>query len=167
MSGTYILISIICQTLSYLSLSLSFDFCDSVWSLKEKDEECGELVAKLAKLPLSQPLVGSKQRKQKLPTKVIKENKELTRLANLVYFEWDVCRRYFSHLDFIPQRPHSHAYGEDQGYRYLVMKRLDFDLITVGRSSYIYICVTDILIIKVQYCVFRIAGGGRGEDRGW
>lgn len=89
--------------------------CGEVYTINESDPVIGKLVVKCAALPVNN-----------LKKHTVKD-RELTSIANSLYYEWFLCRQQFLHLLFVPPGP-QHDFGEDLGCRYFVMKQLDFDL---------------------------------------
>lgn len=78
------------------------------------------LVAKVIQLPKA----GSKSAK----------DKEQRRLCDTLYHEYNVCVNNFHDLECIPRRP-LRFYGEADGYRYLVMEKLESDLSDVAKRG--------------------------------
>lgn len=78
------------------------------------------LVAKVIALPKS----GSRSAK----------DKEQRRLCDTLYHEYNVCVNNFHDLSYVPRRP-LRFYGESEGNRYLVMEKLDRDLLDVAKRG--------------------------------
>jgi serine/threonine protein kinase len=78
------------------------------------------LVAKVIALPRA----GSKSAK----------DKEQRRLCDTLYHEYNVCVNNFQDLPQLPRRP-LRFYGEAEGNRYLVMEKLERDLLSVAKEG--------------------------------
>lgn len=87
--------------------------CGSVFSLRERDPSVGDLIIKCIKLP-----TGRKKA----------TDKELAKVANTLSYERTLYKGVLNGMDFCVGLPLFHYFGEDHGYRYLVMERLDCDL---------------------------------------
>lgn len=72
-----------------------------------------------------------------LPTggKTSKSFKTMTQLCNTLYYEYTLYRSHLADLSCRPATPATDFYGEDCGYRYLVIQRLDMDLAHFARDS--------------------------------
>lgn len=79
------------------------------------------LVAKVIALPRA----GSKSAK----------DKEQRRLCDTLYHEYNVCVNNFQDLPQLPRRP-LRFYGETEGNRYLVMEKLERDLLSVAKEGH-------------------------------
>jgi serine/threonine protein kinase len=85
--------------------------CATVYAVTNADPKVGSLVIKCAKLPTGNG----------------RSAKEQCRLANTLYYEHMLYKGVLLDANFVPSLP-SQSYGEDKGYRFLVMQRLDYDL---------------------------------------
>lgn len=68
-----------------------------------------------------------------LPTGKGKNAQQQTKIVNTLYYEHVLYRGVLLGFKYAPKLP-SNAYGEDSGYRYLVMQRLDIDLKTYAQN---------------------------------
>lgn len=91
--------------------------CGQVYALEEQDDRIGDLVVKCVLLP-SRSTTSSYTKKV---------HQELINIANTLYYEQVLYQQHFAGFDFIPPCP-ANNYGEDLGCRYLVLKRLHYDL---------------------------------------
>jgi serine/threonine protein kinase len=86
--------------------------CGSVYSVKERDSEVGELIMKCIQLPKG----------------TSKADKELMKMANTLSYERTLYKGVLNGMTFCAALPLFHYYGEEHGFRYLIMQRLDCDL---------------------------------------
>jgi serine/threonine protein kinase len=100
--------------------------CASVFEIFETKE----YVAKLIPLAVT-TTAGSEGKKVKGKVSA----KEQTRIANTLYNEYMLLSGHLMKFSKAPKRPMQGSYGECHGYRFLLLQRLDIDLIAFAKQK--------------------------------
>lgn len=108
--------------------------CASVYSLIEEDSSIGQLVIKLAKLPLGKT----------------KADKEQLKIANTLNYERMLYLGILKGFKYCVKLPSQYFYGEEYNYRYLIMARLDYDLKYLATCNTTIPSISSIILIGNQ-----------------